>query len=170
MRVYESENAMTGSDPGTGIEISKPCCDRSRIVVLGGTSTQHGDVWEMCQACARKRGLLPKRGAKQVLALDFDGVLRSDSDEPTRGALKAVERYLDHFEVNVYAARSARRGGPAFMRAWLKKHGFPVHRMKFPKGKPAIHALIDDQAIPHMGRWPKVKEIRDFKPSKMRPF
>jgi hypothetical protein len=94
------------------------------------------------------------RKKKPVLAIDFDGVLRIDEETVTPGAIEAVKDYLKHFEVNVYAARSARPGGPAHMKKWLRAHGFPVARMKFPIGKPAIHALIDDQAVRFEGKWP----------------
>lgn len=96
---------------------------------------------------------------KPVLAIDFDGTLRADENTPMKGALEAVRYYLLHFEVNVYAARSMRPGGIKYLRDWLRKHGFPVDKMKFPKGKPPIDALIDDQAYRFTGTWPSAARL-----------
>jgi hypothetical protein len=96
---------------------------------------------------------------KPVMCLDFDGVLKMPDGSPVPGAVEAVTRYLDHFDVLVYSARSARPGGIQEMKWWLRDNGFPVDRLGFPPGKVPLHVLIDDQAVRFEGSWPEPGEL-----------
>lgn len=66
---------------------------------------------------------------KQILCLDFDGVLHSYKsgwkgaavipDAPVPGALEFVVRALDRFRVSVFSSRSHQWGGRRAMKGWL---------------------------------------------------
>jgi hypothetical protein len=68
--------------------------------------------------------------SKPILCVDFDGVIHSYSsgwkgaavipDAPVPGALEAIVRLTDDFDVAIFSARSNSLGGRRAMKRWLK--------------------------------------------------
>ena len=88
-------------------------------------------------------------GRQNVLALDFDGVLRSKSDNSSvPGALEAIRGLQEEYEVVIFTARD----DLDWVRNWLEDSGFP--RMKVTNKKPVAFAYIDDHAVRFDGNWP----------------
>jgi len=93
--------------------------------------------------------------AKNVVAVDFDGVLHAYSrgwtgtipeDPPVPGADDFV-RYLQDrgWVVIVHTARAVEPEGVSAVHQWLLRHGFP--RLHITAQKPAAAAYIDDRAL-----------------------
>jgi hypothetical protein len=111
---------------------------------------------------------------KPILLVDFDGVCHSYvtgwqgadviPDAPVPGLEKAFQSYLEHFDVQIYSARTKQEGGREAMVEWFDKY-FPsiLHAIKFPEQKPAAFLTIDDRAITFIGEWPAVETLRNFK-------
>src|SRR5271163_3111820 len=72
-----------------------------------------------------------KMTGKQILCLDFDGVIHSYtsgwkgadviSDPPVPGAIAFMLSALIYFKVVIFSSRSHQRGGTDAMRRWLKE-------------------------------------------------
>lgn len=114
-------------------------------------------------------------------------------DPPVDGAMEFLLELIDDgFTVAVYSARSSHQLGINAMKMWMTKHLAPymdvtLHegRMKqsevpalkrkmaadivenvvvWPTDKPPAHVTIDDRAITFKGKWPKIVDLRNFKP------
>lgn len=69
---------------------------------------------------------------KQILTLDFDGVIHSYSsgwkgaavitDEPVSGAIEFILEAIKKYQVAIHSSRSHQMGGKRAMKKWLKKH------------------------------------------------
>lgn len=114
-------------------------------------------------------------GRKPILGLDFDGVCHSYAsgwkgaatipDAPVEGTFDALKDYADHFELNVYSARSNQEGGIQAMRDWFEKHEPGITNiLRFPTDKPPAFVSIDDRVITFTGQWPSVEMLQAFKP------
>jgi len=111
---------------------------------------------------------------KPILCLDFDGVLHSYTsgwkgadvipDSPVKGALAFVTSALDVFCVSVFSSRTNQRGGIEAMRKWMRKHGFPVYDIDFPREKPPAFITLDDRAAQFNGTWPDIQGLLAFRP------
>lgn len=131
---------------------------------------------------------------KPILCLDFDGVLHSYTskwvradiipDEPVAGMVPFLEEALKEFDVQIFSSRSNQPDGIAAMKQWLCTHirrhfdcefhhGSPkeferatimLESIKFPTEKPPALITIDDRAITFTGKWPKIKDLKNFKP------
>ena len=115
----------------------------------------------------------PARGDKPTVAVDFDGVLHRYSrgwtgpgdvyDEPTAGALQAVEDLVQHFRVVVFTARARTPGGASAVHWWLRLHGFPG--LEVTAEKPPAVVYLDDRAMRFDGRWDGIVDaVRAFRP------
>lgn len=114
--------------------------------------------------------------SKQILCLDFDGVLHSYEsgwkgadvipDPPVPGARDFLIAALEHFVVAVYSSRSNQDGGVEAMQKWCHEHfGFGVSSLlAFPKEKPAAKVTLDDRALTFTGKWPSIGTLIDFEP------
>lgn len=115
----------------------------------------------------------------KTIIVDFDGTLTRYSgwqgadvcpDPPVPGAMDWLRAMFDHehFEPQIYSARSSQSGGIRAMRDWLLKHGDftpeEVEAIKFPTTKPAAFLTIDDRAICFSGNFPSLEEMAAFKP------
>jgi hypothetical protein len=117
---------------------------------------------------------------KPILCLDFDGTLSSYAsgwqgadiipDEPIPGAFNFINQTLNHFDVQIYSARSGLPGGVQAMQNWFIKHGWPESSPGVPKGlgfptsKPPAFVSLDDRAITFTGTYPDVVDLKNFKP------
>ena len=126
---------------------------------------------------------------KPILCLDFDGVIHSYSsgwsgadtipDPPVAGAVAFMLAALRVFDVAIFSSRSNQLGGINAMRSWLKKHagqtwyetpdGPGLEDVRFPTEKPAALVSIDDRALTFDGTWPRIEDLRAFKPWNKRP-
>jgi hypothetical protein len=122
--------------------------------------------------------------SKPILCLDFDGVCHSYTsgwisadiipDDAVPGLFEFLEQAAPFFDIQVYSARSNKRGGIKAMQKWFEKQ----HRkwlaeqgkesqalpISFPKSKPSSFVSLDDRAITFTGHWPKVEVLRKFQP------
>jgi hypothetical protein len=123
---------------------------------------------------------------KQILCLDFDGVVHSYvsgwkgvatiTDPPVEGAIDFIERAARSFQVAIYSTRSRSLRGRWAMKAWLERHvvkHFGVDRVAaddllgeilWPWFKPSALVTLDDRAITFTGTWPDVTDLRAFQP------
>jgi len=117
---------------------------------------------------------------KSILCLDFDGTIHSYvsgwqgagviSDEPVASAFDFIKDASQHFDVQVYSARSGLPGGIDAMKAWFTTHGWPVDQgnnpagLSFPSSKPPAHVSIDDRAMTFTGTWPTMQMLNEFRP------
>jgi hypothetical protein len=121
---------------------------------------------------------------KPILCLDFDGVIhRYDSgwkgadvipDPPVDGAIAFMLGALNHFDVVIFSSRSNQPGGLEAMRAWLRKQadgawwespaGPGLEDVRFVTEKPSALITIDDRALTFDGTWPKIDDLKSFKP------
>lgn len=122
---------------------------------------------------------------KPILCLDFDGVVHSYSsgwqgaalipDPPVSGAIEFLYNAVEHFNVAIFSSRSNQPGGLEAMRGWLR--AFLLHEIadgedaervfsmiEWPLEKPAAFLTIDDRAITFDGTWPKIEDLKTFKP------
>ena len=121
--------------------------------------------------------------AKQILCLDFDGVLHSYesgwqgasviADDPVVGAMEFLGRAVVDFDVRIFSSRSHQDDGIFAMQMWLKGNllldlgdaGLAVYdQIKFDMVKPPAFVTIDDRAIQFTGEWPLNQELLEFKP------
>ena len=128
---------------------------------------------------------MPSR-KKQILVLDFDGVLHSYTsswkgahvagDPPTHGAMDFLREAMQHFEVHILSARSQTPEGRRVMHSWILGH-YGTHfgltfdqalqelkDLHFPISKPHAHISIDDRAMQFTGFWPSMNVLKEFKP------
>ena len=120
---------------------------------------------------------------KQILCLDFDGVLHSYTsgwkgadvipDPPVAGAMEFLFNASFHFSIHIFSSRSHQKGGIDAMREWVKHwveteldefhhpgHLYLVERdIEFPTAKPPAHVSIDDRALTFDGTWPEMQAI-----------
>ena len=117
---------------------------------------------------------------KPILCLDFDGVCNSylsgwqgaDNipDAPVKGAFTFIKNALNYFDIYIFSSRSNQPGGIAAMQDWFIKHNWPgtyltgPEYLNFPTEKPAAFLTIDDRAITFTGEWPRMEDLRNFKP------
>lgn len=108
---------------------------------------------------------------KPVLCLDFDGVLHQYSrgyhdstiyDPPTEGALSFVHEARKSFNLIIFTARARTPQGRDDIGLWLIQHGFPL--LPVTCEKPPAFLTLDDRAMTFTGTWPKISELRKFKP------
>lgn len=104
--------------------------------------------------------------AKPILCLDFDGVIHSYSsgwkgatvipDPPVPGAIDAIRRALEHFDVQIYSSRSGQDGGINAMQEYLLLHSDDqklCEAVGWPDEKPPALITIDDRALTFNGDW-----------------
>lgn len=139
---------------------------------------------------------------KPTLCLDFDGVIHSYdspwrgahvvSDPPVPGAMFALLRYAEHFNVAVLSSRSHQDGGIQAMKDFIFSHMvreaelnpaiaeklalhseygaadaaylFVNNVLLWPTDKPPAVLTIDDRAATFTGTWMSPEEIKAFKP------
>ncbi len=120
--------------------------------------------------------------SKPILVLDFDGVIHSYSsgwkgadvipDPPVDGALEFIKEATEHFRVAIFSSRSNQPGGLSAMSEWLDHHAskwwgcIPIWMtsIEWPLEKPAAFLTIDDRALTFDGTWPKIEDLKAFKP------
>lgn len=119
---------------------------------------------------------------KLILCLDFDGTIHSYVsgwngegahvilDDPVPGAFEFIRDALNHFDVQIFSARSGLPGGIDAMKAWFLRHGWeeaahgqPVG-ITFPTSKPPAHISLDDRAMTFTGTWPDLEQLKGFRP------
>jgi hypothetical protein len=89
--------------------------------------------------------------------VDLDGTLASydgwrgeaSIGDPIPGAVEAMERLIQEFDVYVYTVRQEK----GFVAQWLQEHGFPAKIQVFSGDKPMAWAYIDDRAFRFEGDW-----------------
>lgn len=124
---------------------------------------------------------------KPILLIDFDGCLHSYtsgwkgadviSDPPVEGAFEFLEKAIKEFDVQIYSSRSKHPDGLGAMKVWIDYHwcrykypDIPYEDVEdwlpisFPTEKPAAFLTIDDRAICFEGTWPKIEDLKNFKP------
>jgi hypothetical protein len=116
---------------------------------------------------------------KQILCLDFDGVIHSYTsgwkgadiipDPPVPGAMDFIREALKYFRVAIFSSRSNQPGGLDAMKDYIAVNselGFrdPIEGLEWPLEKPAAFVTIDDRAITFDGTWPSIDALRNFKP------
>ncbi len=126
----------------------------------------------------------PGRDGRMVVELDFDGVIhdytmgwkspRHIDGPPVQGALDALIRYTQHFDVAIVSARSAYFLARRAMRRWLRGHlvrlrgeakaAEVLSRIRFPRFKQGGHFGLDDRVQQFKGGFPHIKQITDFEP------
>jgi hypothetical protein len=122
--------------------------------------------------------------SKQILCMDFDGVIHSYSsgwqgaaiisDPPVDGAFAFMLGALNFFDVVIFSSRSNQKGGINAMAAWLRLHagnawfespaGPGLESVRFVTEKPPAFLTIDDRALMFDGTWPDVQGLLEFKP------
>ena len=129
---------------------------------------------------------------KPILCLDFDGVIHSYSsgwkgaeiipDPPVAGAMKFIWDATEHFRVAVFSSRSNQPGGLSAMKAWLYHHfkdywgthatqaDDKLSDIEWPLEKPAAMVTIDDRALTFDGTWPRIEDLKAFRPWNKRPI
>lgn len=110
---------------------------------------------------------------KPILCLDFDGVLHSYTskwvdvttipDPPVPNAVGFCWEAIEHFRVAVYSSRSETISGIEAMKAWMRRHDFPVEHMEFSSTKPPAFLTIDDRAYTFLGFFPHPETLLGFK-------
>ena len=121
---------------------------------------------------------------KQILCLDFDGVLHSYEsgwkgadvipDPPVVGAMEFLRDATEYFDLWIFSSRSNEPGGIDAMQTWLKEHLIEMFgveaahslaaQIKLATHKPAAFLTIDDRSIQFNGLWPKPCDLLAFKP------
>lgn len=108
--------------------------------------------------------------------IDFDGVIHSYvskwqgadviPDPPVPGAIDFIREALNHFDVQIFSSRSNQPGGIEAMKEYLDYHtdGDLLYDVKFPTEKPPAFLTIDDRAITFNGTWPRIEDLKAFKP------
>lgn len=110
-----------------------------------------------------------------ILCLDFDGVIHSYTsgwqgattipDLPVKGAFDFIFEAMKHFDVRIYSSRSKEPGGIKAMQQWFYENDFmPWTKLGWPESKPSAFLTIDDRAIQFTGTFPKIEELKQFKP------
>jgi hypothetical protein len=128
--------------------------------------------------------------SKPILCLDFDGVIHSYfsgwkgadfiPDPPVDGAMRFIWFATGHFRVAIFSSRSNQPGGLSAMKAWLYYHfktyaqntqrtnetlaDDKLSEIEWPLEKPAAFVTIDDRALTFDGTWPKIEDLKAFKP------
>ena len=116
---------------------------------------------------------------KPILLLDFDGVIHSYksgwqgatiiTDPPVPGFWDWAVQAAEHFDLQIYSARSSAPGGIEAMAGWLVDNK-PSHikgvSFGLPTTKPAAFLTIDDRAITFEGDWSSlgVERLLQFQP------
>jgi hypothetical protein len=126
---------------------------------------------------------------KPIICLDFDGVVHSYTsgwkgprhipDPPVDGALEFMHEMLNHgWDVVICSSRGRYIGGNWAMRRWLYLHsrdsgywyedpfGPGLEDVRFVSRKPPAILTLDDRAQQFQGIWPKLSEVKAFKPWK----
>lgn len=129
---------------------------------------------------------------KQILCLDFDGVIhsyvsgwtgaRNIPDDPMPGALEFIhESLIAGWDVVIHSSRARHFGGISAMKTWLYRHAMADNRWyevmgtpgiedaRFCRWKPSATLTIDDRALQFRGEWPSNDAMRQFKPWKLTP-
>lgn len=127
---------------------------------------------------------------KPILVLDFDGVCHSYTsgwqgadnipDPPVEGLFEFLEQASKVFDIQVFSSRSHQPDAIGAMKTWFdyywcnyKKVDFETTEidnshilswLKFPIEKPPAFLTIDDRAICFEGTWPKIEDLKNFKP------
>ncbi len=114
---------------------------------------------------------------KPILCLDFDGVIHSYysgwkgadviSDPPVTGAMEFIKNALEDFTIHIFSSRSNQPGGLSAMKAWMYCYAdfAPwLDELAWPLEKPAAFLTIDDRALTFDGTWPKIEDLKAFKP------
>jgi hypothetical protein len=123
---------------------------------------------------------------KQILCLDFDGVIHSYKsgwkgahiipDAPVEGAAEFIIEAANHYEISIFSSRSKSIRGRWAMQAYIRdmlgscppsnegKYDFLYEEIKYPWFKPSASITIDDRAITFTGKWPEISELKKFKP------
>lgn len=118
------------------------------------------------------------------ICIDFDGVIHSYRsgwqgaevipDPPVHNAIPTLHNYCNHFNVNIYSARSATYYSRMAMMKYINKwdnvwldslpegSDKPIHlrrKLWFPETKPPAMIYIDDRGFRFEGIFPTVEEI-----------
>lgn len=112
----------------------------------------------------------------KTLLVDFDGVIHSYTsgwiqhniipDPPVKGAIEFIIEAVEHFDVNIYSARSRNTFGIVAMQNWFAEHGMPdtiISRLRFPDQKPPAFLTLDDRCICFTGEFPTMDTLKAFK-------
>lgn len=118
---------------------------------------------------------------------------RNIPDPPVIGAIAFLMSLTeqDDIEVNIFSSRARYFGGIRAMKKWLRKFyeleimandliDMPyyeemkddikydsycfIKKLKFPKKKPPSHILIDDRAMQFTGTFPRIADLKNFRP------
>src|SRR3972149_6963098 len=105
---------------------------------------------------------------KQILVLDFDGVLHSYtsgwqgaaiiSDPPVAGAIEFCWEASRHSDLWIVSSRCSQDLGIGAIRDFLDKYGFP-DTFTISSEKPPAYLTLDDRAIAFRGYWPSIQEL-----------
>lgn len=123
---------------------------------------------------------------KPILCLDFDGVIHGyDSgwkgmhvipDKPVKLAAEFIMEAANHFEIHIFSSRSKSIRGRLAMQSYIRdllgaappvnytKYDFLYEEIKWPWFKPSAFITIDDRALTFTGEWPKIEQLKGFKP------
>lgn len=118
---------------------------------------------------------------KPILCLDFDGVIHSYEsgwkgadiipDPPVAGAADFIVAAQEQFTVAIYSSRSGQDGGIAAMKRYVHKliidadhDGSAYDAITWPTEKPPALITIDDRALTFDGTWPRIEDLKRFKP------
>lgn len=125
-------------------------------------------------------------GYRPILCLDFDGVIHGyDSgwkgahiipDKPVPLAAEFIIEAAEHFQICIFSSRSKSIRGRWAMQTYIRdllgmapaskqeKYDFLYEEIQYPWFKPSASVTIDDRAITFTGQWPKISELKGFKP------
>lgn len=128
---------------------------------------------------------------KPILCLDFDGVCHSYvsgwrggdviPDPAVDGLFEFLEAAKEHFDIQIFSARSHQAGGIDAMlwwflkerKLWRERGGKPPLDtpldLSFPEVKPPAMVTIDDRSLLFTGKWPSIEELKNFKPWYQQP-
>lgn len=116
------------------------------------------------------------KGERWTVAVDFDGVIHSYEspwrghqcidDEPVPGAIDALNRLVEDFEVVIFTTRGGIPEGRSAVSAYIERHGGPADLVVTDK-KPAALVYIDDRGYRFTGdNWPTAQDIHE----RLRPW
>lgn len=110
---------------------------------------------------------------RYVLGIDFDGVIHRYSqgdqgamiyDRPTIGAVEALRKYMEVFDVHIVSARAASEEGIDAIRVWMRHYNFPDLPISNKKPPGELLVLLDDRAWLFDGTFPSVEALQCFEP------
>lgn len=115
---------------------------------------------------------------RKGISIDFDGVINSYKsgfvsldeipDPPVEGSFEFIKAAINSgFTVYIFSVRNGDDAGKRGIYRWFVKNGLDddyLNQLEFPESKPKAKVYIDDRAWEFNGRFPDLKEVKEFVP------